>query len=286
MTASLNSKEGRSILISLASASSQSASVSPEAGRGLVGSLGFRLVSLVRQMFQSPNAYQNWLLEQRGRVAKEFLAMCQRESRSDSEKVDRLGLESKGLLSSSEIKQGSLRKLRAQTGRPEHLRVLTPNEFLSLLTPAVVVSKHIHLSGVQRLMQILNPFDEMDERGGDWLSQFRSSGQALKIEISEALESYFDLLRSDWNPSEASAWVSVGAHLLKLNGELARLCQAAEELVLSGLAKEAGFNLSLIFTLLKGLISERAILTYLISHPNLIYGAKNWDEAISRAKVS
>jgi hypothetical protein len=61
MTLSLNSKEGRSILTSLSDASGEGDSLSPEAGRNLVGTLGFRLVGFVRQMLQSPNSYQAWL---------------------------------------------------------------------------------------------------------------------------------------------------------------------------------------------------------------------------------
>jgi Cys-tRNA synthase (O-phospho-L-seryl-tRNA:Cys-tRNA synthase) len=71
-----------------------------------------------------------------------------------------------------------------------------------------------------------------------------------------------------------------------VNDELTQLCQSAEELLLSGLAKEAGFNLSVIFDLLKGLASERAAVTYLIAHPNQVQNVKNWDEAISKARTS
>jgi hypothetical protein len=164
--------------------------------------------------------------------------------------------------------------------------VPTPSEFEKLFTPSLVVSKHMHYSGLQRLFNFLNPFDQDGQREGDWLSQFRASGQALKIEMTEMLESYYDLLQSNWNPADVNVWVSIGAHLIQLNDDLARLCQSAEELLLAGMAKEAGFNLSLLFALLKGLVSERAVLTYLIAHPQLVYDVRNWDEAITKVRSS
>lgn len=286
MTLSLKSKEGRSILTSLASSPSQSASLSPEAGRNLVGALGFRLVGFVRQIFQAPSAYQAWLNEQRNRVAKEFIAICKKEANSESANEERLSLEGKTLYKTSELSQISLNKLKSQSGKSERPRVFTPSEFESHLTPSLTLSKHIHYSGLQRLLNAINPFDQDGDQESDWLSQFRSSGQALKIEMSESLESYYDLLQSAWNPADVAAWVSVGAHLMQLNDDLSRLCQTAEELVLSGLAKPAGFNLSVIFALLKGLTSERAVLAYLIAHPHLVKDAQNWDEAIAKVRAN
>ena len=286
MALSLKSKEGRSILTSLASNSSQAINLSPEAGRNLVGALGFRLVSYVRQIFQAPSAYQEWLNQQRNRVAQEFIAICKQEASSEAEKESRLSLEGKALHKNSELSQSSLDKLRSQSAKSDRPRVFTPSEFESLLTPSLAVSRHIHSSGLQRLVNFLNPFDQDGKQEDDWLSKFRSSGQALKIEMSESLEAYYDLLQSAWNPEDKTAWVSIGAHLMQLNDDLSHLCQAAEELVLSGHAKEAGFNLSLIFALLKGLTGERAILTYLIAHPHLVQQAKNWDQAIAKVRAN
>lgn len=286
MTLSLKSKEGRSILTSLADDSSQMARLSPEAGRNLVGALGFRLVGLLRQTFQSPSGYQAWLNEQRNRVAKQFIAICKKEAGSEKEKAENLLAEAKPLFKTSELNHSSLEKLKSQSGKFERPRVMTPIEFDKLLTPRLVISSRIHYSGLQRLFNLLNPFDRKGEQEGDWLSQFRSSGQALKIEMNDLLEVYYDLLQSAWNPEDMTTWISHGARLIHINDELSRLCQAAEELVLSGLAKEAGFNLSLIFTLLKGLVSERAILAYLIAHPDLAHKASNWDEAITKIGVS
>lgn len=286
MTLSLKSKEGQSILTSLAADPRRENRLSPEAGRNIIGALGFRLVGLVRQIFQSPSGYQDWLNEQRNRVAKEFIAICKKEAGSDKTKEDRFLAEGKPLHRGSELSQSSLEKLRSQSEKFERPRVLTPTEFDKLLTPRLVISKRIHYSGLQRLLNLLNPFDQKGEQDGDWLSRFRSSGQALKIEMNESLEVYYDLLQTAWNPEDTSSWVSIGARLMQVNDELSRLCQVAEELVLNGMAKEAGFNLSLIFTLLKGLASEHAILAYLIAHPHLAHNAPNWDGAIAKVRAN
>jgi len=286
MTLSLNSKEGRSILTSLSDVSGEGNSLSPEAGRNLVGTLGFRLVGFVRQMLQSPDGYQAWLEGQRNRVAKQFISICKNEASSNTN--SEVGLTRSGRESEKEtqLSQYSLNKLRNQSSKYERPRVLTPSEFENLLTPHNNFSRSTKYSGLQRLIHFLNPFDQQGEESRDWLTQFRASGKALKIEMSETLESYSDLLQSQWNPSDTKVWVSIGAHLIQVNDELAQLCQSAEDLLLSGQASEAGFNLALIFDLLKGLASERAALTYLIAHPNLVRDVKNWDEAISKAKAS
>lgn len=285
MTLSLNSKEGRSILTSLSDVSGEGSALSPEAGRNLVGTLGFRLVGLVRQIFQSPDGYQAWLETQRNRVAKEFIAICKSEANSSGGAAGKKR-ESKTSEKNLQLSQAGLDKLRTQSSKFERPRVLTPSEFEKLLTPRKRTSKAGQYSGLRRFLNFINPFDRDGEESRDWLTQFRASGQALKIEMSESLESYYDLLQSNWNPSDVNVWVSIGAHLIQVNDDLTQLCQSAEELLFSDLAKEAGFNLSLIFTLLKGLVSERAALTYLIAHPKEVQGAKNWDEAISMARAS
>ena len=99
------------------------------------------------------------------------------------------------------------------------------------------------------------------------------------------LDSYYDLLQSNWNPADVNVWASIGAHLIRLNDDLTQLCQSAEELLLSDMAKEAGFNLTLIFALLKGLSSEKSALAYLVAHPQLVQGVKNWDEAITKVRA-
>lgn len=286
MTLSLNSKEGRSILTSLSDVSGEGSSLSPEAGRNLVGTLGFRLVGLVRQIFQSPDGYQAWLETQRKRVAKEFIAICKSEASTSGDADVGIRREGKASEKNLQLSQASLDKLRTQSSKFERPRVLTPSEFEKLLTPRKRSSKAGQYSGLRRFLNFINPFDRDGEESRDWLTQFRASGQALKIEMSESLESYYDLLQSNWNPSDVNVWVSIGAHLIQVNDDLTQLCQSAEELLFSDLAKEAGFNLSLIFTLLKGLVSERAALTYLIAHPNQVQGVKNWDEAISMARAS
>ena len=286
MTLSLSSKEGRSILSSLSDASGEGASLSPEAGRNLVGALGFRLVGLVREIFQSPDSYQAWLENQRSRVAKQFIAICKNEANANADHeagLTRAGRESE---KTNQLSQYSLNKLRNQSTKYGRPRVLSPSEFEKLLTPHAGLNKAAQYSGLQRLINFLNPFDQEGEKSRDWLTQFRASGQALKIEITETLESYSDLLQSQWNPVDTNVWVSIGAHLMKVNDELIKLSQSAEELVLSGLAKEAGFNLSVIFDLLKGLASERVAVTYLIAHPKQVHDVKNWDEAISKARAN
>jgi hypothetical protein len=286
MTLSLNSKEGRSILTSLADISEEGASFSAKAGRNLVGSLGFRLVGLVRQIFQSPDGYQDWLNDQRNRVAKEFIAICKNEVKLSEQTEVKLARDGRVFAKESGLSPSSIEMLRTQTGRPERLRVLTPNEFERLLIPQNRLNKRNMRSGLQRFIDLINPFDQTTLISeNDWLDQFRSSGQALKIEMTEMLESYYDLLQSNWNPADVNVWVSIGAHLIRLNDDLARLCQSAEELLLAGMAKEAGFNLTLIFTLLKGLVSERAILSYVIAHPHLIQNVQNWDEAIAKVRA-
>ena len=286
MTLSLNSKEGRSILTSLSDVSGQGASLSPEAGRNLVGTLGFRLVGFVREMLQSPDAYHAWLENQRSRVAKQFIAICKNEASSHANEEAGLKREGREADQAIQLSQYSLNKLRNQSIKYERPRVLSPSEFEELLTPQINLNKSSKYSGLQRLINFLNPFDQEGEKSRDWLTQFRASGQALKIEITETLESYSDLLQSQWNPVDTNVWVSIGAHLMQVNDELTKLSQSAEELVLSGLAKEAGFNLSVIFDLLKGLASERAAVTYLIAHPKQVHDVKNWDEAISMARKS
>jgi len=286
MPLSLNSKEGRSILTSLSDASGEGSSLSPEAGRNLVGTLGFRLVGIARQIFQSPGDYQAWLETQRKRVAKQFIAICKNEVSSSVNAEAGLRREGKKSQNNIQLSQASLDKLRAQSSRFERPRVLTPSEFENLLTPSKSSSRSGQYSGLQRFLNFINPFDRDGEESRDWLTQFRASGQALKIEMSESLESYYDLLQSNWNPTDVNVWVSIGAHLIQVNDELAQLCQSAEELLLSGLAKDAGFNLSLIFALLKGLANERAALTYLIAHPNQVQGVQNWDGAIAKMRAS
>jgi hypothetical protein len=285
MTLSLNSKEGRSILTSLSDASGVGGALSPEAGRNLVGTLGFRLVGIARQIFQSPDGYQAWLETQRKRVAEQFIAICKNEVSSSANTEVGLRREGKASEKNIQLSQASLDKLRAQSSKFERPRVLTPSEFENLLTPRKPSSKSGQYSGLQRFLNFINPFDRDGEESRDWLTQFRASGQALKIEMSESLESYYDLLQSKWNPVDVNVWVSIGAHLIQVNDELAQLCQSAEDLLLSGLAKDAGFNLSLIFALLKGLASERAVLTYLIAHHNQVQGVQNWDEAIAKARA-
>jgi hypothetical protein len=260
--------------------------LSPEAGRNLVGALGFRLVSLVRQIFQSPNAYQVWLSQQHNRVAQEFISICKKEAQVHATKDEYLSSDGALVHKNSALSRSSIEMLKTQTSKVERPRVLTPSEFDKMLTPAIQVSKSMHYSGLQRLFNFLNPFDQHGEQDGDWLSQFRSSGQALKIEMNESLEAYYDLLQTPWSPIDQTAWISVGARLIQINDALIKLCQAAEELVLAGLAKEAGFNLSLLFALLKGLSSERAILAYLIAQPKLVPDVNTWHEAISRARTS
>jgi len=285
MSLSLNSKEGRSLLTSLASDPTMGSSLSPEAGRGLIGALGFRLVRTIRQIFQDPSAYQAWLDQQRSRVANQFIALCQKESVTQDLSSHRLQSEARGVHKGSELNQKSLDKLKSQSTQLERMRVMTPKEFEELLTPASKSHQKIHFSGLQKLIHFLNPFDQTGQQSSDWLSQFRTSGQALKIEMNESLETYYDLLQSAWSPADTQAWVSIGAHLVQLSDELARLCQTAEELILMGYGKEAGFNQALIFSLLKGLVSERTILTYAIAHPELVKGAKNWDEAITKVRA-
>jgi hypothetical protein len=286
MTLSLNSKEGRSILTSLSDASGEGSDLSPEAGRNLVGTLGFRLVGLVRQIFQSPDGYHAWLETQRMRVAKQFIAICKSEANASNNSDGAFIREGKTSEKSSQLSQASLNKLKGQSSQFERPRVLTPSEFEDLLTPSKPSLNADKYSGFRRFLNFINPFDQDGKESRDWLMQFRTSGKALKIEMSESLESYYDLLQSDWNPADINVWVSIGAHLIQVNDELSQLCQSAEDLVLSGMAKEAGFNLSLIFALLKGLASERAALTYLIAHPHQVQGVKNWNEAISRARIS
>lgn len=284
MTLSLDSKEGRSILTSLSDISSEGSGLYPEAGRSLFGTLGFRLVGFVRQMLQSPNSYRAWLEQQRARVAQQFITICKNEANANNEV--RFSREGKTAENSGQLSQNSLSRLRNQSNKYERPRVLTPSEFEDLLTPRVNANMAEKYSGIERLINFLNPFDQEGEESQDWLTQFRVSGQALKIEISDSLGSYADLLESNWNPSDENIWVSIGAHLIQVNDGLTRLCQSAEELLLSGMAKEAGFNLAVIFDLLKGLASERAVVTYLIAHPKQVQDVKNWDEAISKAKVS
>ena len=285
MTLSFDSKVGRSILTSLADTSEEAASFSPEAGRNLVGSLGFRLVGFARQIFQSPDGYQKWLNNQRLRVAKEFIAICKNEVKTSEGIELKFARDGKAFAKESGLSQSSLEMLRTQNDRPERLRVLTPADFERLLSPQTTLNKRNLRSGLQRFIDYINPFDQaISNPKNDWLDQFRSSGQALKIEMGEMLESYYDLLQSNWNPADVNVWVSIGAHLIQLNDDLTQLCQSAEELVLASMAKEAGFNLSLIFTLLKGLVRERAVLTYLIVHPQLVHDVQNWDEAIAKVR--
>lgn len=286
MTLSLNSKEGRSILTSLSDVSSEGNGLIPEAGRNLVGTLGFRLVGFVRQMLQSPNDYQAWLDQQRTRVANQFIAICKEEVASSVNGEVIFTREGRAAESAGHLSQNSLSRLRNQSSKYERPRVLTPGEFEKLLTPRIVANATDRYSGIRRLINFLNPFDQEGEESRDWLTQFRASGQALKIEMRESLESYSDLLRSEWNPSDSNVWISIGAHLIQVNDELTQLCQSAEEMLLSGLAKEAGFNLSIVFDLLKGLASERVAVTYLIAHPNQVHDVKSWDEAISKARAS
>jgi hypothetical protein len=237
-------------------------------------------------MLQSPDSYQAWLEQQRARVAKQFIAICRNEANSSVNGQAGFVREGRAVDRANQLSQNSLSQLRNQSSKYERPRVLTPTEFEHLLTPRINANKAGKFSGLQRLINLLNPFDQEGEESRDWLTQFRASGRALKIEMSEALESYSDLLQSQWNPSDTNVWVSIGAHLIQVNDDLAQLCQSAEDLLLSGQASKAGFNLALIFALLKGLASERAALAYLIAHPNLVRDVKNWDEAISMARKS
>lgn len=286
MALSLKSKKGRSILTSLASGSKYGEELSPEAGRNLVGALGFRLVGLVRQIFQAPGAYQEWLHQQHSRVANEFIAICQKESSEDSAGDIRQHLEGFSLQKNSEFRGASLAKLKAQTSKLARPRVLTLNQFENMLMPVTNSLSNAQQSGLQKFLNLLNPFDRGGEYEGDWLSQFRSSGRALKIEMAKSLGLYHELLQSVWCPEDKNALISVGARLLQMSDELTKLCQSAEELVLTNQAKGAGFNLSLIFTLFKGLSSEKAVLTSLIANPKRVQYANTWEQAVAMARVN
>lgn len=284
MLPSLNSKEGQRILNSLSSSTNASNERISEVGRGFIGALGFRLVGIARQFFQAPDAYQNWLNEQRSRVVSQFLAMCKSETGSQHKSEQLSTFEGQKAKSESPIDPSNLEKLRTQKILGERPRVLRPSEFNKLLIPTQLKTKDRASHGLQRLLELINPFDQADDPDQDWLGRLRFSGIGLKVEIEEALESYYDLLESDWNPKDKHSWVAIGAHLMQLNVDISRLCRSAEELVLAGHATEAGFNLSLIFTLLKGLASEHSMLAYLISHPEKIAGVRDWDEALSKAR--
>jgi hypothetical protein len=285
MVSSLKSKKGRSILKSLASNLSQGEGLSPEAGRNLVGALGFRLVGFVRQFFQAPGAYQEWLHQQHNVVANEFIIICQKESSEDSSGHIRQQVEGFSLQKNSELSSANLAKLKEQTSKLARPRVLTPIQLEKMLMPTVATSKDANYSGLKRLLSLFNPFDQAGELEGDWLSRFRSSGRALKIEMTKSLSLYHQLLQSEWHPEDQNSWITVGARLLQMNDEIVKLCQSAEELVLTNLAKEAGFNLSLIFTLLKGLSSERTILTSLVASPSRAQNAKTWEQAMTMASA-
>ena len=148
MSLSLNSKEGRSLLTSLASDPTMGSSLSPEAGRGLIGALGFRLVRTIRQIFQDPSAYQAWLDQQRSRVANQFISLCQKESVTQDLSSHRLQSEARGVHKESELNQKSLDKLKSQSTQLERMRVMTPKEFEELLTPASTSHQKIHFSGL------------------------------------------------------------------------------------------------------------------------------------------
>ncbi len=279
MAVSLESREGRSVLAALAKSSREDGQSVPEAGRDVVGSLGFRLVSWARQMFQSPSQYQAWLNEQRARVTKQFISICQRESSSSAGKSGRILVDQDIANKHSLIKQESLDLLKAQSSKGARLKVYSPAEFEKALVPITSESKKQY-SGFQALLNFINPFDD-EQSNEDWMSQLRASGQALKIEMTELLGKRYDLLESHWRPEEIHAWAQVGARILQINEELCRLCQSAEELVLRGLAKPAGFNLAILFSLLKALSIEYSVVTYLIAHPESAQTAKNWGDAIN-----
>jgi hypothetical protein len=285
MSITFKSKEGRSILTSLVDRSSGAAELAPEAGRDFIGALGFRLVSIARQFLQSPNAYQHWLNQQRLRVTKEFIAICKRESKENEGRLEQLTHSAKTIEKYSELSGESLQMLKSSPSEHARPRVLTPNEFLKLLSPELHSIQKNQYSGLRKLINLLNPFDKESEANNDWLSQFRSSGQALRIEMFDLLENYYDLEQSRWDPVEEDSWISSGANLIHLNNAIARLCQSAREMLLVGDAREAGFSLGLIFNLLKGLSSEKVILTYLIAHPQSVLNAESWSDAISKARV-
>jgi hypothetical protein len=99
-----------------------------------------------------------------------------------------------------------------------------------------------------------------------------------------ALRQHQELLQQSWQPNDYVQWASIGARLMNSLGEIQKLLIAAENLVLIDQGKLAGFNLSMIFTMLKGLTNERAMLAYIVANPEIGKDAKTWDIAVEKVK--
>jgi len=245
-----------------------------------IGGLGIRLVGVVRHTLQSSTAYEQWLAERRKRVSEKFVSICRDSVESDREtKV--LSFKSKYTEPTSKLASESLKKLSQQSLKLQRERLLTTKEFEESLKPSPSTTQQQD-SLFKRLFKLINPFDQSTVFGDDWLSVFRSYGYALKNEMLLALQRHQDLLKSSWQPTEYIEWTSVGARLINSLSEIQKLLITAENLLLLDQGKLAGFHLSLIFSMLKGLRNERAILVYLIAHPELALKAENWNTAIDR----
>jgi hypothetical protein len=243
--------------------------------------VGIQIYSYLRQIFSSEEEYEKWLEKRELTASRKFLASCRKEYAAVAEKSD-INWVAKVQKSKTTVSKKNLEKIRNQSINELRDRVMSYEYFQALLTPVkgAPIKKGPFL---ERLLKFINPFDQSNVYGADWLGALHVSGQVLKSEIRNKLDEYQVISSAPWSPDEID-WGVIARRLSKANQELVELAMSAENLVLTNRGKVAGFNLSCVFALLKSLASEKVLLLYVITNPSQFQGAKTWNEALESAR--
>jgi hypothetical protein len=255
-------------------------------GRQIGSQLGFHVVRLLRKLVQSSEGYQAWLLQQQNRVIQSFVAQCKQESaQTELFKSTNVGAAS---LEEAELHPRSIEMLRQQKPGNSRPRIPSAEQLQEWLS---INAKHIHHvktkpSLWQRIIRWCNPFDDEETNSKDYFTAIRNSGLALRSELMSLIEGYYLICKEADGANSADYILEQGLVLVDYIAKMNRLVASAEDMVLRGKALQAGFDLSVLLKVSQGLRNERAMIAYLVAHPESLQGVHSWDHAIEELRGS
>ena len=172
-----------------------------------------------------------------------------------------------------------LRQQKPGNSRP---RIPSAEELQEWLSVNVVHIQHAKTKPTlwKRIIRWCNPFDDEDTASKDCLTAIRNSGLALHSELMGLIEGYY-LICKDADGNQSSEFIlEQGLILVDFIAKMNQLVASAEDMVLRGNAMQAGFDLPVLLRLSRAITSERAMIAYLVAHPEHLKDMHSWDHAI------